>query len=137
MFSLPPVNEIGPINKATPGYFSSRSIRFKMIRIILLSVVGSVISAPNYDYDYYNYNDISQSTTTKAPTTTKATTTKATTQAATTKAPTAGKKSKYRRLNYKENINYFYLLSNRNQPQHNFVEWLLNYDSFVVPWIAR
>ena len=135
MFSLPPVNEIGPINKATLEYFSSRSIRFKMIRIILLSVVGSVISAPNYDYDYYNYNDISQSTTTKAPTT-NATTTKATTQAATTKAPTAGKESKYRRLNYKENINFFYLLSNRNQPQHNFVEWLLNH-SFVVPWIAR
>ena len=102
-----------------------------MIRILLLSVVGSVISAPNYDYDYYNYNDISQSTTTKAPTTTKATT-----QAATTKAPSAGKESKYRRLNYKENINYFYLLSNRNQPQHNFVEWLLN-QNFVVPWIAR
>ena len=127
---MPPVNEIVPINKATPEYVSSRSIRFKMIRIILLSVVGSVISAPNYDYDYYNYNDISQSTTTKAPTTTKATTTKATTQ-----APSAGKESKYRRLNYKENINYFYLLSNRNQPQHNFVEWLLN-QSFVVPWIA-
>ena len=97
MFSLPPVDDFGPINKATPECFSSRSFRFKMIRILLLSVVGSVISAPNYDYDYYNYNDISQSTTTKAPTT-NATTTKATTQAATTKAPSTGKESKYRRF---------------------------------------
>jgi len=73
-----------------------RFSKSKMIRIILLFVVGSVISAPNYEYDSrsydydtynynYNYNDISQTTTTKAPTTTKATT-----QAATTKAPTTG-----------------------------------------------